>query len=157
LDSTFGYDEPLWTHRIATGMFADGVDIIFVAAGESYRGAIEAATEHSRADRQLWVVGVDTDQYYDITDEQRTHLLTSMFKSLERGVEAVVAAYNADTLAVPGPITVSLADGAVGYTDTGAYLHPATTDALETFRARIIDGTITVDQVPADEPTATAD
>ena len=52
-------------------MYNEGVDVIFVAAGESGRGVLEAATELSRPDRPLWVIGVDTDQFYDITDEQR--------------------------------------------------------------------------------------
>ena len=137
-------------------MFDDGVDVIFVAAGESGRGVIEAATELSRPGRQLWVIGVDTDQYYDITDEQRAHLLTSMFKRFDLGVEAVVAAHDAGTLAVPGTITVTLADGGVGYTDSGEHLRPATIDALEAFRNQIIDGTITVDPIPAGEPPTVA-
>jgi Tol biopolymer transport system component len=45
-----------------------------------------------------------------------------------------------------------LADGGVGYTDTGNYLAPATVAALEAFRTRIIDGTISVDATPATEP-----
>ncbi len=124
LHATSGYSHPEQAHRIATAMFDDGVDIIFVAAGGSYSGVIEAATELSRSDLQLWVIGVDTDQYYDITDEQRAHLVTSMFKRLDLGVEAVVAAHDAGTLAVPGMITVTMADGGVGYTDTGGHLQP---------------------------------
>jgi basic membrane lipoprotein Med (substrate-binding protein (PBP1-ABC) superfamily)/DNA-binding SARP family transcriptional activator len=145
VDSSLGYQNPDLVHGIATAMFRDGVDIIFVAAGNSGRGAIEAATELSRTGRQLWVIGVDSDQYYNIDDEQRTHLLTSMFKRFERGIDAVVAAHDAGTLAVPGTVAVTMADGAVGYTDTGDHLQPATTDVLETFRAQIIDGTIAVD------------
>ena len=155
LDTTFGYSDPERAHQIATTMFDDGVDIIFVAAGESYRGVIEAATELSGPGRQLWVIGVDSDQSYDITDEQRNHLLTSMFKRFESGIEAVVAAHDGGTLAVPGTLTVTLADGGVGYTNTGRHLQPATIHALETFRAQIIDGTIRVDPTPAgDPPTA---
>jgi basic membrane lipoprotein Med (substrate-binding protein (PBP1-ABC) superfamily)/DNA-binding SARP family transcriptional activator len=156
LDSNFGYVDPEEAHRIATAMFDDGVDVIFVAAGVSGRGVIEAATELSGPGRQLWVIGVDSDQSYDVTEEQRPHLLTSMFKRLELGVEAVVAAHDAGTLAVPGTITVTLADGGVGYTDTGQHLQPSTTDTLETFRAQIIDGTITVNPTPAKEPPTAA-
>ena len=75
-----------------------------------------------------------------------------MFKRFDRGIDAVVAAHDAGTLVVPATITGTLADGAVGYTDTGGHLRPATVDALEMFRARIIDGTITVDPTPAAEP-----
>ena len=129
-------------------MFNDGVDVIFVAAGESGLGVLEAATELSRPDRQLWVIGVDTDQFYDITDEQRAHLLTSMFKrigSRRRGRGRRARRRHARGT---GVIKVTLADGAVGYTDTGGHLQPETTAALETFRAQIIDGTIIVDPVP---------
>jgi basic membrane lipoprotein Med (substrate-binding protein (PBP1-ABC) superfamily)/DNA-binding SARP family transcriptional activator len=151
-NSNAGYLNRELARQIATTMYDDGVDVIFVAAGDSGRGVIEAATELSRPDRQLWAIGVDTDQYYDITDEQRAHLLTSMFKRLDFGVEAVLAAHDAGTLVAPGTVTVTIADGAVGYTDTGGYLQPATTEALETFRARMVDGTITVDPTPATEP-----
>jgi basic membrane lipoprotein Med (substrate-binding protein (PBP1-ABC) superfamily) len=156
LDSDLGYQDSQRAHQIAAAMFDDGVDIIFVAANVSGRGAIEAAAELSRTGRQLWVIGVDSDQSYDITDEQRPHLLTSMFKRLELGVEAVVAAHDAGTLAVPGTVRVTMADGAVGYTDTGQHLQPSTTDTLERFRAQIVDGTITVDPTPANEPPAAA-
>lgn len=151
-DSDFGYLDPERAHRIATDMFNDGIDVIFVAAGESGRGVIDAATELSSPGRHLWVIGVDSDQYYDVTDTQRTHLLTSMFKSWDRGVEVVVAAHDAGTLVVPGNIIVTMADGGVGYTDSGGHLQPATIDALENFRSQIVDGTITVDPVPATEP-----
>ncbi len=151
-NSSDGYGNPDEARTIATAMFDGGVDVVFVAAGESYRGVIEAAAELSGPGRQLWVIGVDSDQSYDITDQQRTHLLTSMFKRLDVGVEAVVAAHDAGTLAVPGTVTATLADGALGYTETGQHLHPATIDALETFRAEIVDGTISVDPTPADEP-----
>jgi basic membrane lipoprotein Med (substrate-binding protein (PBP1-ABC) superfamily)/DNA-binding SARP family transcriptional activator len=150
-DVGIGYQDPERAYRIATAMYDNGVDVIFVAAGESGRGVIEAATELSRPDRQLWAIGVDTDQYFDITAEQRRHLLTSMFKRFDRGVEVVVARHDAGTLAAPGRVDVTMADGAVGYTDTGGHMQPSTTDALETFRAQIIDGTISVDPTPAHE------
>lgn len=157
-DAEGGYMHADPARELATAMYNDGVDVIFVAAGGSGRGVLEAATELSRADRQLWVIGVDTDQFFDINAEQQSHLLTSMFKRIDRGVQAVVAAHVNGTLAVPSAMNVTLADGAVGYTDTGGHLQPTTVAALETFRARIIDGTITVDPVPAHEsPTVVAD
>jgi basic membrane lipoprotein Med (substrate-binding protein (PBP1-ABC) superfamily)/DNA-binding SARP family transcriptional activator/Tol biopolymer transport system component len=152
LDSELGYADPERAREIATALFEDGVDVIFVAAGESYRGVVEAATELSGSGRQLWVIGVDSDTQYDITDVQRNHLLTSMFKRVERGVEAVVSARGDGSVALPGALTVTLADGGVGYTNAGGHLRPTTVDALETFRAGIIDGTIKVDPIPADEP-----
>ena len=73
-------------------MYEQGVDVIFVPAGGSGIGVIDAATALSTETRPLWVIGVDSDQYYDISDTQRTHLLTSMFKGFDVGIHAVVAA-----------------------------------------------------------------
>ncbi len=146
-----GYQDAEPARQIATAMYNDGVDVIFVAAGESGLGVIQAATELSGPDRQLWAIGVDTDQFFDIDEQQRAHLLTSMFKRIDRGVKAVVAAHVDGTLQVPGVINVTLADGGVGYTDTGGYLQATTTAALERFRTQIVDGTIIVDPVPAIE------
>ena len=150
-DASFGYTDPEPARQIATAMYNDGVDVIFVAAGESGLGVIRAATDLSGPDRQLWAIGVDTDQFFDIDAQQRAHLLTSMFKRIDRGVQAVVTAYVDGTLQVPGVITATLADGGVGYTDTGGYLQATTTAALERFRTQIVDGAIIVDPIPAVE------
>jgi hypothetical protein len=137
-------------------MYADGVDVIFVAAGDSGLGVIDAALELSRPDRMLWVIGVDTDQYYDIDDARRAHLLTSMFKRIDRGVSAVVDARLDGTLGDADVITVGIGDGAVGYTETGAHLSDGTQAGLERLRTAMLDGSITVDPVPSTPPpTAT--
>jgi basic membrane lipoprotein Med (substrate-binding protein (PBP1-ABC) superfamily)/DNA-binding SARP family transcriptional activator/Tol biopolymer transport system component len=145
-----GYEDAPIAREVAIEMFEQGVDVIFVAAGGSGTGVIEAATELSTAARPLWAIGVDSDQYYDISTDQREHLLTSMYKRIEAGIRAVVDAHEAGTLpASGGAFVVGVAEGAVGYTDTGGYLDDATLAKLEDLRARIIDGTIVVDPVPA--------
>ena len=118
LDSV-GYVSPEIARREAAAMYEQGVDVIFVAAGSSGIGVTEAATALSTETRPLWVIGVDSDQYYDISDTQRAHLLTSMFKGFDVGIHAVVAAYDNGTLVAPSVVEVGLADGAVGYTTTG--------------------------------------
>ena len=103
-------------------MYEQGVDVIFVPAGSSGIGVIDAATALSTETRPLWVIGVDSDQYYDISDTQHAHLLTSMFKGFDIGIHTVVAAYDNGTLVAPSVVEVGLADGAVGYTTTGEHL-----------------------------------
>ena len=53
------------------------------------------------------------------------------------------------TLPESGTFVVGVADGAVGYTDTGGHLDDTTVAKLEELRARIVDGTVVVDPVPA--------
>jgi basic membrane protein A len=147
-----GYFDPDRAHEIATAMYDDGVDVIFVAAGGSGQGVIEAATERSTAGRKLWAIGVDNDDYFDISEDQRGHLLTSMYKRFDLGIERVMADHIAGKLSEERSITVDLADGAVGYTETGGHLGPGTIDKLETFRTEIVDGTTIVDPTPSPLP-----
>lgn len=147
LDSV-GYLDADIARTKAVAMYEQGVDVIFVAAGESGMGVVEAASDLSTEARPLWVIGVDSDQYYDISEAERAHLLTSMFKRFEVGIRTVVAAFDDGTLVVPGARVVGLAEGAVGYTRTGENLHAATITTLEQLRDEIVDGTIVVDPVP---------
>jgi basic membrane lipoprotein Med (substrate-binding protein (PBP1-ABC) superfamily)/DNA-binding SARP family transcriptional activator len=145
-----GYMDRDLAHEAAVAMYEQGVDVIFVAAGGSGMGVIEAATERSTDEQPLWVIGVDSDQYYDVSTDQRAHLLTSMFKRLEAGISSVVGEHDAGTLTGQQTVVVGLAEGAVGYTDTGGYLSPATVTRLEELRADIVDGTLVVSSVPAE-------
>jgi basic membrane lipoprotein Med (substrate-binding protein (PBP1-ABC) superfamily)/DNA-binding SARP family transcriptional activator len=147
-----GYTDAPVAHDLAVDMYEQGVDVIFVAAGGSGTGVIEAAAERSTYGRPLWAIGVDSDQYYDISADQREHLLTSMFKRMEAGISAVVDAYEAGTLPESGTFVVGAAEGAVGYTDTGGHLDDTTVAKLEALRTGIVDGSIVVDPEPAVPP-----
>ncbi|HEY4611230.1 MAG TPA: BMP family ABC transporter substrate-binding protein, partial [Ilumatobacteraceae bacterium] len=151
-DDGSGYQDPEIAKDIATKMYNDGVDVIFVAAGQSGTGVIEASTELSTPSRKLWAIGVDTDQFFDVNDDQRAHLLTSMYKRTDLATAAVVAAKLHGKLHAPSIFTATLADGAVGYTNTGGHLRPSTIEALESLKAQIVDRTIVVNAVPATEP-----
>ena len=112
-----GYEDPERAGEIAEWMYTEeDVDVIFTAAGESGQGVIEAATDLSEGvGRHLWAVGVDTDFVFELPAEQREHVLTSMLKRLDVGVERVVEDYQAGDLEVPSALRLGLADEAVGY------------------------------------------
>lgn len=144
-----GYQDAITAFDMATDMYEQGVDVIFPAAGGSGRGVVQAARELSVLGRQLWAIGVDSDQYFDVPADQRAHLLTSMIKRLDIGVDAVVEARQAGTLVGQHTFVVGAAEGAVDYTETGGHLAPATVAKLEELKGRIVDGTLLVDDVPA--------
>ena len=91
-----GYQDVDAARALAEWMYTErGVDTIFTAAGGSGRGVIEAATELSDdLDRQLWAIGVDTDNTFELQDREREHLLTSMVKKLDHGVEHIVEQFD---------------------------------------------------------------
>ncbi|HEX5614739.1 MAG TPA: BTAD domain-containing putative transcriptional regulator, partial [Acidimicrobiia bacterium] len=147
---SLGYTDPDRARELAEWMFTDeDVDVVFTAAGDmSGRAVIEVATELSDVDRHLWAIGVDTDFVYELPAAQRDHLLTSMLKRFEVGIERVVAAHEDGTLEVPSTLKLGLADGAVGYSTSGDHLRASTITRLDELEAAIVRGTITVASTP---------
>ena len=118
----------------------------------------EAATDLSEElGRHLWAIGVDTDFLFDLPGEQRPHLLTSMVKRLDVGIERVVAGHLDGTLEVPGNLRIGLADGALGYSTTGGNLQPSTIASVDELSNEIADGERRVDDVPTGELTEPPD
>ncbi|MFN3255577.1 MAG: BMP family protein [Ilumatobacter sp.] len=127
--------------EIATAWYADGVEVIYTAAGGSGQGTIEAAVE---ADK--WAIGVDSDQYLTASPEQQEHILTSMLKRVDNAVFAIAEAAIAGTLA-GGFVTYDLSTDGVGYSTSGGYLDAYEAE-LEDLKQQVIDGTIVVPTAP---------
>ncbi len=128
--------------EIASGWFADGVEVIYTAAGGSGAGTIEAAVEAGK-----WAIGVDSDQYLTAgSDEQKKVILTSMLKRVDVAVfETIKAVNGGDT---SGGIKVfDLTNDGVGYSTSGGYIDEFK-DQLEALKKDIIDGKITVPTKP---------
>jgi basic membrane protein A len=133
-----GFNAPDKGETIATGMYNDGIDIIYAAAGGSGAGVFKAA----KATGNLGI-GVDSDQYNSPTlADVKDVIMTSMLKKVD------VATYDFITSAVNGdPLTgehrYSLANNGVGYATSGGKIDDIVPD-LEKAKADIIAGTITV-------------
>ena len=127
--------------EIALGWYADGVEVIYTAAGGSGQGTIDAAVE---ADK--WAIGVDSDQYLTATPDQQAHILTSMLKRVDVAVFETVKAAKDGTLA-GGFVTYDLKVDGVGYSTSGGYLDDVK-DQLEKIKAEIVAGTIVVPTAP---------
>lgn len=71
--------------KIANEMYNRGVDLIFVAAGGTGVGAIQEAVERAKKGEDVWIIGVDTDQYdLGIYEDGKSVVLTSAVKKLSR-------------------------------------------------------------------------
>ncbi|MFW9993585.1 MAG: BMP family protein [Candidatus Odinarchaeota archaeon] len=73
------WEDPATAKSLAEAMFAGGADVIFVAAGKSGLGALEAAGEQPLG---KYAIGVDADQDH----LYKKHILTSMIKRVDLGV-----------------------------------------------------------------------
>jgi basic membrane lipoprotein Med (substrate-binding protein (PBP1-ABC) superfamily)/DNA-binding SARP family transcriptional activator len=128
----------------ATRMYQRGADVVLHAAGAAGAGVFAAARAQSDAlDRHLWAIGADADQYFDVSAEERAHVLTSTIKRFDVGVYEVVRDY-LDGGLEPVRRELTLADGAVGYSTTGDHLSRETIATLEQLKAEILSGALTV-------------
>ncbi len=69
---------------LAEEFLDEGADVIFGVGSITGNGAIAAAKEYGK-----WAIGVDTDQYHTLIDQQDI-LLTSCLKRMDRAVNQVV-------------------------------------------------------------------
>jgi basic membrane protein A len=70
--------------QLAAQMYDRGVKTIFCAAGGVGAGAITEAVERAKKGEEVWIVGVDIDQYADgIYDDTNSIVLTSAMKKVD--------------------------------------------------------------------------
>jgi len=81
-DKTF--TDPTWGADTANSMIDKGADVIFGCGGKTGNGAVDAA-----AQRAVYAIGVDTDQYYTLP-EAAARLLSSAMKPETEPVAAVL-------------------------------------------------------------------
>lgn len=72
---------------VGEALIGDGCDVIFVAAGASGNGVFTAVKEASTADKPVYVIGCDTDQYNDGVNGDSNIILTSALKIMDKNVE----------------------------------------------------------------------
>ena len=72
-------------------MYSSGIDIIFHAAGGTGNGVFAEAKERKQADRNanIWVIGVDSDQYAEGQVGNDNITLTSMLKRVDVAVQDI--------------------------------------------------------------------
>ncbi len=79
---TGSFDNVAAGKQIAQDMLAKGVDVIFHAAGSDGLGVIQAVKEARAAGKNVYVIGVDSDQHHLAPDA----VLTSMIKRVDLAV-----------------------------------------------------------------------
>ena len=98
---------------IGKALIAEGVDVIFTAAGDAGSGVLEAVKE---ADG-VWYIGCDIDQYDDGADGNRNVMLTSAIKVMHSDVERTLNAISVGFFG-GGNVTLQADTGSTGYVST---------------------------------------
>lgn len=88
------FDNVAAGQQIAAQMYDRGVKVIFAAAGGVGVGAINEAKTRAEAGKEVWIVGVDVDQYADglYGDKTKSIILTSAMKKIDTATYDMIKA-----------------------------------------------------------------
>jgi basic membrane protein A len=145
------WNEPALAKTQARNWYDSGVYAIFSAAGNSGNGTIAQAKEHRMAGRNVWAIGVDSDQFEEgiFNNAGDSAVLTSMLKRVENSVLYALNAVKNNTF-YPRIIVFDLKADGVGYSDANPALSAEIIDRLEIIKWQIANGEITVAATLAD-------
>ncbi len=152
-ESTGFHDAPA-AEREARAMFEAGADVIFHAAGDSGVGVFEAAFALSGAERHLWAIGVDTDQYVTVRyiagavhpEEWRQHILTSVLKRVDLAMYQLGAEFARGQFR-SGRHTFDLANGGVDISYSGGFIEDIRPQ-IDRAKQQIIAGHVRLPCIP---------
>jgi len=136
-DKTFV--DPEWGAATANSMIDQGADVIFGAGGKTGNGAVTAA-----AQRDVYGIGVDTDQYYTLPEAQ-ARMLSSAMKLITPGVFGLIK------MAKEGNFPSGNYYGDAGYAPYHDLENEVPADVkakMEEIAAGLLDGSITTGVPP---------
>ncbi len=139
------FSNPGVGQQIAATMYESGVDVIYHAAGGTGNGVINEAKNRADNGEEVWVIGVDKDQYEDgkLADGSSV-VLTSMMKRVD------VAAYNMIEAGQKGEFpggeitAFTLAENGVGIPEENPNLSEEVIKEIEAYKEKIVNGEIKV-------------
>jgi len=134
----------------AKNWYDSGVYAIYSAAGGTGNGTIAQAKEYRAAGKNVWAIGVDSDQFeeglYNATDSA---VLTSMVKRVETSMLYALNAVANKTFSGEHVVFDLKKDG-VGYAPTNPALTADIKSQLEQIKQQIVSGQIKVAATNAD-------
>jgi basic membrane protein A len=138
---TGSFDNVAAGKQVAQDLIAKGADVIYHAAGADGLGVIQAVKEARAAGKQVYVIGVDSDQHHLAPEA----VLTSMIKHVDLAVYQA-AADVAQGKFTAGDQSLGIKEGGVGYAEVRLDF-PGKAEALqkvEALRQRIVSGELKV-------------
>jgi basic membrane protein A len=138
------WGEPGLAKTQAKNWYDSGVYAIYSAAGGSGNGTIAQAKEYRAAGRNVWAIGVDSDQHEEgLYNTSESAVLTSMLKRVETSLIYALNAVKNNTFRGE-VITFDMMAEGVGYSTTNSALSRDIVDQLEAIKQKIVRGQIRV-------------
>jgi basic membrane protein A len=142
----------------AKNWYDSGVYCIFSAAGFTGSGTIAMAKEYRAAGKNVWAIGVDSDQYEDgiyDTAKNKSAVLTSMIKRVESATIYALKAVRDGTFKGGVVVFDTKRDG-VGFSDRNAELGKDIVARVNAIKKDIVSGKIKVFSKYAEAKAANA-
>jgi basic membrane protein A and related proteins len=132
-----GFNDPAKGKTAAEGMYDNGADVVYHAAGGSGGGVFQAAKDAGKL-----AIGVDSDQYKTADASVRDVILTSMLKKVDVAVFDFIKSIQ-DNSFKSGQTVFDLKAGGVDYSTSGGKVDDIKAQ-LDDYKQKIISGEITV-------------
>jgi len=136
-----GFGDPAKGKTAAEGMYQQGADVIYAAAGGSGGGLFTAATAAKKM-----AIGVDSDQALTVPPAAKPFVITSMLKKVDVATFDFIKDLSEGKF-VAGTKIYDLKANGVGYSTTGGQMDDIKTK-LDAYKQQIIDGKIVVPTKP---------
>ncbi len=128
----------------AKNWFDSGVYAVYSAAGGTGMGAIAQAKEYRAQGKNVWAIGVDSDQYADgLYAEGKSAVLTSMLKKVEAATLYALKAVQDGSYAAK-TVVLDMRSGGVGFADTNSELGADIVAKVNAVREDVLSGKVTV-------------
>ncbi|TFB23154.1 BMP family ABC transporter substrate-binding protein [Filobacillus milosensis] len=135
--------------QIAKSMYDSNVDVIYHAAGGAGNGVFTEAKDIKAGDSEanVWVIGVDRDQYEEGSVDDSNVTLTSMVKRVDVAVQDVIKRTIEGNFPGGEVLEYGLADGGISVADTNeeAYTDEIASKVKE-WKEKIQNGDVEVPQ-----------
>ncbi|MBT2570171.1 BMP family protein [Planococcus sp. ISL-110] len=143
---TGAFDKAELGKTTANRMYSAGADIIFHAAGGTGNGVFTEAKERKESDPEanIWVIGVDADQYDEGQTGDTNVTLTSVLKRVDTAVINISEQAMAGEFPGGETITYGLSDDGVGLADSRGAIPEDKMAQIEEYKQQVIDGDIVV-------------
>jgi len=144
------WGEPALAKAQAMNWYDSGVYAIYSAAGGTGNGTIAQAKEYRAAGRNVWAIGVDSDQHEEgLYNATESAVLTSMLKKVETSLLYALKAVQNNTFKGEVIVFDLRADG-VGFSTTNPALTADIRSELDQVRQKIVSGQINIAATHAD-------
>lgn len=131
--------------QIAAQMYDKGVKTIFCAAGDVGIGAITEAVERASKGEDVWIVGVDVDQYSEgIYENGQSVVLTSAVKKIDNVAFDMIQAELNGTFPGGQTLTFNAQNNGVGLPTENPNFSEETTAQINEIYAKLQSGEIVV-------------